>query len=168
MHIGSATLTPQASPDAPDAVAATIIFGNSIAGLTDFLFSGVLHRFPALRLMFAECQIGWIPYLLERADDVWTTHRGWSESQQYTPEPPSTYYYRQVSSCFFKDAVGIELLERVGVENIVFETDYPHQDGTWPFSRQAAAEQFGRLDDESIHKIARGNAIRLLDLELTP
>src|SRR5580704_11162228 len=81
MHIGSGTKTPQASPDAPDAVAATILFGNSAASLVDLLYSGTLHRFPRLKLLYAEAQIGWIPYVLERADDVWETHRGWSNSQ---------------------------------------------------------------------------------------
>jgi predicted TIM-barrel fold metal-dependent hydrolase len=70
MHIGSGTKTPQASPDAPDAVAASIIFGNSAASMADFLYSGVFVRFPQLKVLYAECQIGWIPYLLERLDDV--------------------------------------------------------------------------------------------------
>jgi predicted TIM-barrel fold metal-dependent hydrolase len=168
MHIGSGTKTPQTSADAPEAVPATIIFGNSIASMTDFLFSGVLNRFPRLNLLYAEAQIGWIPYLLERADDVWETHRGWSHSQLNCPEPPSTYYRRQVYSCFFKDEVGVDLLDRVGVDNVLFETDYPHQDGTWPRSREAAAEQFGHLDPVSIEKIARGNAIKLFGLDLPP
>ncbi|HXB37794.1 MAG TPA: amidohydrolase family protein, partial [Acidimicrobiales bacterium] len=167
MHIGSGTKTPQASPDAPDAVAATILFGNSAASLVDLLYSGTLHRFPGLKFMYAEAQIGWIPYVLERADDVWTTHRGWSNSQRDCPEPPSTYYRRgNVTSCFFKDPVGVSLLDDVGVDNVVFETDYPHSDSTWPDSRQAAAEQFGHLDADSVRKIARGNAIRLLGLTL--
>jgi predicted TIM-barrel fold metal-dependent hydrolase len=168
MHIGSGTKTPQTSDDAPEAVASTIIFGNSVASLTDFLLSGVLHRFPELELMYAEAQIGWIPYLLERVDDVWETHRGWSHSQLHCPERPSTYYHRQVYSCFFKDPVGVDMLDRVGADHVVFETDYPHQDGTWPFSRQAAAQQFGHLDDATIRKIARGNAIALLGLDLEP
>jgi predicted TIM-barrel fold metal-dependent hydrolase len=166
MHIGSGTKTPKAAPDGPDAVSATILFGNTVASLCDWLFSGVLHRFPDLKLMFAESQIGWIPYVLERADDVWETHRGWSGSQLHCPEPPSTYYYRQITSCFFKDEVGIELLDRVGVDNVVFETDYPHQDGTWPHTREAAEKQFGHLDQDVVDKIARGNAIRLLGLDL--
>jgi predicted TIM-barrel fold metal-dependent hydrolase len=165
MHIGSGTKTPQTSADAPGAVGATIIFGNSVASLTDFMFSGVLHRFGKLKLLYAEAQIGWIPYLLERADDVWETHRGWSHGQDNCPEPPSTYYFRQVYSCFFKDSVGVGLLDKVGEDNVLFETDYPHQDGTWPHSRQAAAEQFGHLDQAKIDKIARGNAIRLLALD---
>jgi predicted TIM-barrel fold metal-dependent hydrolase len=168
MHVGSGTKVPTTSPDAPDAVQATILFGNSVGGLTDYLFSGVLHRFADLKLMFAECQIGWIPYLLERADDVWATHRGWSGSQLHCPELPSTYYYRQITSCFFKDPVGVALLDRVGEANVVFETDYPHQDGTWPNSQQAAADQFGHLPQATINRIARGNAIELLGLPLDP
>jgi predicted TIM-barrel fold metal-dependent hydrolase len=168
MHIGSGTKTPQASPDAPDAVAATIIFGNSVASMADMLFSGVPHRFPDLKLLYAEAQIGWIPYLLERIDDVWETHRGWSNGQAACPEPPSTYYYRQMYSCFFKDSVGTELLHRVGVDNVMFETDYPHQDGTWPHSVKAAEDQFGHLDADVVRKIARGNAIRVFGLPLTP
>jgi predicted TIM-barrel fold metal-dependent hydrolase len=164
MHIGSGTKVPQTSSDAPVAVQGTILFGNTVASMSDFLFSGVLHRYPKLKLLYAESQIGWIPFLLERADDLWLTHRGWSESQRYCPEPPSTYYFRQISSCFFKDRVGIEMLDRVWAGNVVFETDYPHQDGTWPLSREAAASQFGDLDQHLIDRIARGNAIDLLGL----
>ncbi len=166
MHIGSGTKTINSSEDAPDAVQATNMFANSALSLIDFLFSGVLVRFPDLQLLYAEAQIGWIPYVLERVDDVWDVHRGWSGSQVKVTEPPSQYYYRQVVSCFFKDGVGVENLDRVGRGNIAFETDYPHQDGTWPNTHQVAKELFGDLDAPTVHQIVRGNAIRLLGLEL--
>ena len=165
MHIGSGTRTITSSEDAPDAVQAVNMFANSALSLIDFLFSGVLVRFPDLKLLYAEAQIGWIPYVLERVDDVWDVHRGWSESQRNVSEPPSQYYYRQVVSCFFKDGVGVENLDRVGRENIAFETDYPHQDSTWPNTHQVAKELFGQLDADTVHKIVRGNAIRFLRLE---
>jgi predicted TIM-barrel fold metal-dependent hydrolase len=165
MHIGSGTKTISSSEDAPDAVQAVNMFANSALSLIDFLFSGVLVRFPDLKLLYAEAQIGWIPYVLERVDDVWDVHRGWSESQRNVSEPPSQYYYRQVVSCFFKDGVGVENLDRVGRENIAFETDYPHQDSTWPNTHQVAKELFGQLDADTVHKIVRGNAIRFLGLE---
>ena len=97
-HIGSGTKVPQTSPDAPEAVTGTIIFGNSVGSMADYLYSGVFARFPNLKVLFAEAQIGWIPYLLERIDDVRETHRGWSHSQQYIKERPSTYYYEHVYS----------------------------------------------------------------------
>ena len=70
MHIGSSSKMPAASPDAPPAVAASLSFNNAIASLSDFLFSGVLVRFPTLTLAYSEGQIGWLPYILERVDDV--------------------------------------------------------------------------------------------------
>jgi len=165
MHIGSGTRTVNSSEDAPEAVQAVNMFANSALSLIDFLFSGVLVRFPALKLLYAEAQIGWIPYVLERVDDVWDVHRGWSHSQDNVSDPPSQYYYRQVLSCFFKDGVGVENLDRVGRENIAFETDYPHQDSTWPNTHQVAKELFGDLDPETVFKIVRGNAIDFLGLE---
>jgi predicted TIM-barrel fold metal-dependent hydrolase len=166
MHIGSSSKMPATSADAPASVAATLSFGNAMASLADFLFSGVLIRFPSLKLAYSEGQIGWLPYILERADDVWEDHRAWTGSHDLVPEPPSTYYYRQVFGCFFKDRHGLESLDRVGVDNVTFETDYPHTDSTWPDTEKVAEEMMADLTDEQIYKIVRGNAIRMLDLDL--
>ena len=166
MHIGSSSKMPATSADAPVAVAATLSFGNAMSSLTDFLFSGVLVRFPDLKLAYSEGQIGWIPYILERADDVWLEHRAWGGVRDIVPEPPSTYYYRQVFGCFFRDRHGIESLETIGVDNTTFETDYPHTDSTWPHTKKVAQELMGGLPDDVVYKLVRGNAIRMLDLEL--
>jgi predicted TIM-barrel fold metal-dependent hydrolase len=166
MHIGSSSKMPSTSADAPPAVQATLSFGNAMASMTDFLFSGALARFPELELAYSEGQIGWIPYILERADDVWMEHRAWGGVRDIVPEPPSTYYYRQMYGCFFRDVHGLKSLEEVGVDNITFETDYPHTDSTWPHTKEVAEKMFAELDDESIYKIVRGNAIRMLRLDL--
>jgi predicted TIM-barrel fold metal-dependent hydrolase len=166
MHIGSSSKMPATSADAPVAVAATLSFNNAMASMSDFLFSGVLVRFPELKLAYSEGQIGWIPYVLERADDVWREHRAWGGVKDIVPEPPSTYYYRQIFGCFFRDRHGLESLERVGVDNITFETDYPHTDSTWPDTKAVAEDLMGGLPDDAIRKIVRGNAIRMLELDL--
>jgi len=163
MHIGSGTRTVQTADDAPTVVTAALISANSAASMIDFLFSGVLARHPGLNLMYAESQIGWIPYFLERADDSYRTHL-WAQGEKRLAEPPSHYYRRQIFSCFFKDRAGMKLLDEVGVDNVCFETDYPHSDGTFPRSREVAHEHFGHLDASVVHKIARGNAIRLFGL----
>jgi predicted TIM-barrel fold metal-dependent hydrolase len=168
MHIGSSSKMPATSGDAPVAVAATLSFGNAMASLADFLFSGVLVRFPDLRLAYSEGQIGWLPYILERADDVWSEHRAWGGVRDIVPEPPSSYYYRQVYGCFFRDQHGLESLDRVGVDNITFETDYPHTDSTWPNTKAVAEKMMAGLPDDAIRKIVRGNAIRMLQLDREP
>jgi predicted TIM-barrel fold metal-dependent hydrolase len=166
MHIGSSSQMPATSLDAPVAVSATLSFGNAMSSLSDFLFSGVLVRHPNLRLAYSEGQIGWMPYILERADDVWLQHRAWGGVQDLVPEPPSTYFHRQVFGCFFRDRHGLESLHRIGVDNVTFETDYPHTDSTWPDSKKIFEEQVAGLDDETVWKLARGNAIRILRLGL--
>ena len=104
--------------------------------------------------------------MLERADTVWEQHRAWAGVSDLVPEPPSTYYYRQIFGCFFSDFHGLKSLDEVGVDNITFETDYPHTDSTWPHTKKVAEEMVAGIDDESVYKIMRGNAIRMLHLDL--
>jgi len=165
MHIGSSSKMPAASPDAPAAVNATLSFNNSFASLTDFLFSGVFIKFANLKVAYSEGQIGWVPYLLERADDVWMQHRAWGGVKDKIPNPPSTYYYDHVYCCFFRDRHGLISLDVVGEDNITFETDYPHTDSSWPDTLEIAEAMFAGLTDEQIYKAVRGNAIRMLGLE---
>ena len=167
MHIGSSSRMPATSGDAPVAVAATLSFNNAMASLADWLFSGILVRHPKLTLAYSEGQIGWLPYALERADDVWLEHRAWAGVKDLVPEPPSTYFRRQVYGCFFRDRHGLESLDSIGVDNVTFETDYPHTDSTWPHTKKVAEEMMAGLDAETVYKIVRGNAIRMLQLDLT-
>jgi len=168
MHIGSSSKMPSTSPDAPAAVGSTLTFNNAMASMTDFLFSGVLVRFPELKLAYSEGQIGWIPYIIERADKVWEENRGWGGIGDLVPEPPSTYYYRQIFGCFFDDVYGLDNIEAVGVDNVCFETDYPHSDSTWPHSKEVAIKLMGDLPSDIQRKLVRGNAIELLGLDLEP
>ena len=164
MHIGSSSRMPATSPDAPPAVTATLGFGNAMFSLVDFLWSGVLVRFPKIRLAYAESQIGWIPYVLERIDDVWEDNQGWAGTKAI-PEPPSTYFHRNVWGCFFKDQTGIDMRHKIGIDKITFETDYPHSDSTWPDTRAVVAKMLDGLAADEIYKVIRGNAIHLFDLQ---
>ena len=168
LHIGSGSKMPSTSPDAPLGVPVTIGFGACLNSLADWLFSGKLQQFPSLKLLYAESQIGWIPYLLERADDVWKQHAAWVNTGLEIDEPPSTYYYRQVYACFFRDQHGMDSIEKCGVDNVMFEVDYPHSDSTWPHTRDVAAETMHGLKPEIVHKLVRGNAIRVFGLDYLP
>jgi len=167
MHIGSSSKMPSTSKDAPAAVGSTLTYMNAAMSLTDYLMSGVLERFPTLELAYSEGQIGWIPYILERADNVWEENRAWGGVADKVKRPPSEYFHERIYGCFFDDAHGLRSLEAIGVDNVTFETDYPHSDSTWPHSKKVAEEIMRDLDDETIYKIVRGNAIRMLRLELT-
>jgi predicted TIM-barrel fold metal-dependent hydrolase len=166
MHIGSSSRMPATSPDAPTGVAATLSFNNAMASMSDWLFSGKLVQFPGLVLAYSEGQIGWIPYILERADTVWQEHRAWAQTQTLVPEPPSTYYYRQIYGCFFRDQHGIDAIDKVGPDNVTFETDYPHTDSTWPHTKKVAEELMAGLPQDVVDKVMRTNAARMLHLDI--
>jgi predicted TIM-barrel fold metal-dependent hydrolase len=166
MHIGSSSKMPSTSADAPAAVGSTLTYMNAAMSMTDYLMSGVLERHKDLKLAYSEGQIGWIPYILERADAVWKDNVAWGGVADKVKRPPSEYYYESIYGCFFDDAYGLKSLGGVGVDNITFETDYPHSDSTWPHSLKVAMDIMEGLDDETVTKIVRTNAIRMLHLDL--
>jgi predicted TIM-barrel fold metal-dependent hydrolase len=165
MHIGSGSRMPSTSPDAPAAVGSTLTFNNAMGSLADWLFSGAFVRHPSLTIAYSEGQIGWIPYVLERADTVWEHNRAWGGVADQVPEPPSSYFGGHVYGCFFSDAFGLQNLDAIGEDNVTFETDYPHSDSTWPHTQKVALDMMGHLDQATVDKICRGNAIRMLSLD---
>jgi predicted TIM-barrel fold metal-dependent hydrolase len=165
MHIGSGSRLPTTSDDAPAAVQNTLPSVNSAMSMVDWLFSGALTKFPDLRLCFAESQIGWVPYFLQRADDVWSHNRGWNEVWGKMNEPPSTLFPGRIHLTFFNDAFGLRHLDEIGEDNVMFESDYPHSDSNWPTSLQVGREMTADLAPEVAEKVIRGNARRLFGLD---
>ncbi len=165
MHIGSSSKMPSTSADAPPAVGSTLTHTNATFSLVDYLFSGVFVRFPNLKVAYSEGQIGWIPYILERADTVWEENRGWGGVADIVKDKPSSYFKDHVWGCFFDDAHGLKSVDEIGVDNITYESDYPHSDSTWPHTADIAEKQMHDLTDAQRRQILRGNAIKLFGLE---
>jgi predicted TIM-barrel fold metal-dependent hydrolase len=166
MHIGSSSRMPATSPDAPYIVSSTLTFQNAMGSMLDYIFSGTLERFPTLKIAYSEGQVGWMPYVLERADKLWA-ERSDNSFGTSLPRPPTSYIPGRVYGCIFDDETGLRNRDAVGIDQICFETDYPHADSTFPHSKKVAADisaQAG-LDADEIYKLVRGNAIRAFGLE---
>jgi predicted TIM-barrel fold metal-dependent hydrolase len=166
MHIGSSSRMPATSPDAPFIVSSTLTFQNAMGSMLDYIFSGTLERFPTLKIAYSEGQVGWMPYVLERADKLWA-ERSDNSFGTSLPRPPTSYIPGRVYGCIFDDETGLRNRDAVGIDQICFETDYPHADSTFPHSKKVAADisaQAG-LDAEETYKLVRGNAIRAFGLE---
>jgi predicted TIM-barrel fold metal-dependent hydrolase len=121
------------------------------------LFSGCLERHPALRVVIAEAGLGWLPYILERVDYEW-------EDQFQNLElkmKPSEYWRRQMFVTFQQDQVGVELIDRIGVDTVMWGSDFPHPDGIWPDSREFIGEQFAGLSKTDRRKVVYENAAKL-------
>jgi predicted TIM-barrel fold metal-dependent hydrolase len=166
IHIGSGSKLLTTSTDAPNGVPNTLNFAYSAAAMTDWLMSGVFVRYPGLRLALSEGQIGWIPYVLERADVVWEENRGWNGVWHPGGQRPSDLFRKHVFGCFYRDRHGLASIDEIGVDNVTFEIDYPHSDGTWPDTRRVIEEQTAHLDRGVVEKLVRTNAVRLFGLGL--
>jgi predicted TIM-barrel fold metal-dependent hydrolase len=166
MHIGSSSQMPTTSPDAPFIVSSTLTFSNAMGSMVDFIFSGTLERFKTLRLAYSEGQVGWMPYVMERADKLAAERVADDTFGTTLPNPPSTYVDR-IYGCVFDDEVGLANRDRIGMDQITFEVDYPHADSTFPRTFEVATEICANagLSDEESYKFLRGNAIRCFGLE---
>jgi hypothetical protein len=122
-----------------------------------------------LKLAYAEGQIGWLPFVIERADRLWEerSENSFGTNGVILDEPPSAYVGRQVFGCIFDDEAGLALRDRIGMSNICFEVDYPHADSTYPHSEKVLSEMCDAvgLDDDETYRLARGNAIDLFGLQ---
>lgn len=165
MHIGSSSRMPSTSADAPALVGSTLTFINSALSMIDWIMSGVFVRFPGLEVSYAEGQIGWIPYVMDRADKVWEENRGWGGVEDKVLEPPSHVFRKHIYPVFFDDPHGLQMLDIIGVDKVCYESDYPHSDSTWPDTRKVAETQMAHLSNEVIEKIVRNNARKLLRMD---
>jgi predicted TIM-barrel fold metal-dependent hydrolase len=182
MHVGSSSTLPAISKDAP--FMANLSYGavRTAGTMLAWLFSGVLQRLPNLKIALSEGEIGWIPYFLERAQQVYDKQRFWvargvkfrSGSAGLRPDEGAAtntallealdihqLYLEHVYGCFIDDIHGLNSLDVIGENNVMIETDYPHSDTTWPDSIKLARERLGHLPVDVQQKIVRGNAERL-------
>jgi predicted TIM-barrel fold metal-dependent hydrolase len=159
-HVGSSSKSVGTTPDAPPPVAMSISSAMSIFTLGDLLWADFWHRFPDLKFALTEGDVGWIPYFLQRAEHTLDRHNGWMKHEQPHGKRPTDIFRDGILCCFINDRVGIELLDRFNVDNLCWESDYPHSDSMWPNSPEKAAEVFRGVDDEIVAKITHENAMR--------
>jgi len=128
--------------------------------LMSIIFSGVLERHPTLKVVIAESGIGWIPYVLDHMDLEWEDQ---FKDLSLTMKP-SDYWRRQCKATYQTDRIGIKLIEELGVDTVMWGSDFPHPDGVWPDSLSFIDKELAHLSMEVRHKIVCGNAAALYGL----
>ena len=131
--------------------------------LTSLIVSGVLERFPRLKLVSAENDVGWLPHYMYRLDHAWEKYSA------LTPEPlplkPSDYMRRQLWATFQDDPVGPGTYKFFGTNNYMWASDFPHTDSTWPNSRKVIEKDFAGVPEDVTRKIVFENAAKLYRLQ---
>jgi predicted TIM-barrel fold metal-dependent hydrolase len=156
--------------------------------LIDWLTSGTFERFPKLTVALSENGIGWIPSILQEADVLvgYARNRITSptdaennpilddEGQQKAKAAidaraermsalplPSDVFREHMYGCFIYDPLGLKLIDDIGVDNVMIETDFPHFTSRWPHSMEQVESSLLELDDDVRQKVLRGNAERV-------
>lgn len=182
IHFGSSSSVPETSPDAPGLVSGTLSPISLAYCMTDWMWSGLLWEYDNLKLLMSEGGIGWIPYMVERMENI-IRHHPQHEKGDYKfnlatgkgeptgrggivfKQSPTEMFNGHIFGCFIDDVYGCRHLEEIGVDNVLIETDYPHGDSSFPNSIENARTQLADYSDDVKYKIMQGNARALFRLD---
>jgi predicted TIM-barrel fold metal-dependent hydrolase len=131
--------------------------------LAGMVFSGMLDRNPRVTLVLGESGLGWVPYLIERMDLEARVHAN-SVAHVGLTRPPSAICRDQVVFTYEEDHFGHRFIPELGADNVMWASDYPHPDSTFPNSRRAIDAQFAEFDETVKQKVCHDNAARLYGL----
>ncbi|MCB0994606.1 MAG: amidohydrolase [Acidimicrobiales bacterium] len=162
LHIGSSGTLLRSAADAPPSMVLPHVGANSMLACTDWLFTGVLDRHPSIQVAFSEGGAGWVPYLLEQAEKVFS--RSHFRAQFRSARPPREVFAEHMTVCFMCDDTALAAMDVIGVGNMTWESDYPHEDGFFPHSRDRLAETLADVSDDDARRIAETNARALFGL----
>jgi predicted TIM-barrel fold metal-dependent hydrolase len=131
--------------------------------MADLIWGAVPQRYPQLRFVVVEGGVGWVASLLGFMDHWWNDHRHWMEPK--LDEAPSTYFKRQFWATFEDDRAGILTRELVGVDRLMWGSDYPHTEGTFPYSQEQIMRDFMGVPEAEVYQMVTGNAAQLYGLD---
>jgi predicted TIM-barrel fold metal-dependent hydrolase len=148
----------------PGAAVANLLSTQSMAPRAAALLatSGVLADHPRLHFVFVETNAGWLAWAMTTVDyyyDAFQQYEGWVKP--VLPEKPSHYLRRQIHGTFQFDPVAVHNLPLTGVAPLLWGSDFPHAEGTYPHSRKIVGELFARIAVEDAAQIVAGTAARL-------
>lgn len=135
--------------------------------LADLILTGVLERHPTLRVGSVEHELGWVPFFLDRLDYTYTqrAHRpGW---HRFAGDAlPSDYFRGQVFVSFQEDALGIRDRALIGIDGLMFGSDYPHTESTFPRTAAVLAETLAGVPADDVERIVARNCAELYGFDL--
>ena len=130
----------------------------------EIILTGVHDRFPKLRFVSVESGIGWVPYYAEQMDDRYDRNKYWAKIK--LQGQPSEYVRSNWMFTFIIDKYGVKNRHAVGLETLMWSTDYPHHGCDWPRSQQVVAEMFEGVPAAERRAITHENAARLYGIRV--
>ncbi|NQY92356.1 MAG: amidohydrolase family protein, partial [Deltaproteobacteria bacterium] len=134
--------------------------------IAEMIFNEVFDRFPGLMMVGGEVGAGWVPYLLSEMDDRYRRNRYWCDVNLELE--PSEYFRRNWKVGFLRDPYGVRNCHDVGVESMMWCSDFPHHINDWPNSRQLISEMSEGVDASDARKLFCENAGQLYGFTSQP
>jgi predicted TIM-barrel fold metal-dependent hydrolase len=134
--------------------------------MCDLIFSGVFERYPRLTLAIVEFELSWAPHILTSMDYTYRERHGEAIYRFKDGMRPSDFFHRNVVLSFQEDAIGIRLRDAIGVDNMMWGSDYPHSESTFPRSRQILDEILAGVPADERAKIVGGNTARVYHFDV--
>jgi predicted TIM-barrel fold metal-dependent hydrolase len=136
--------------------------------LTQMIMTGVFDRFPSLKIYWAENQIGWIPIFMEQMDMIYEANRFWAQrllGLKPLARRPSEYVREHAYWGFFDDPIGVKNRHEVGVDHIMWGSDFPHEVSRWPHSQELLREQLAGVPEDEKRKMTSKNVVNFFHLD---
>lgn len=160
IHLGARVARPGQMKFLPNMVMSKLCMAEPLAIL---VFGGVFDRFPALRFGTIESGGGWLAFVAEYMDTIYDNQRHWLKLDLAIK--PSEYFDRNIYASFIRDPEGIRNRRLPGGCNLMWSTDYPHSETTWPESRKVMEWQFAGVSADELRPMVRDNARRFYGLD---
>jgi predicted TIM-barrel fold metal-dependent hydrolase len=162
LHVGASGHVVQASPGASLNATSCLFSISAMVVALDWVWSGVPTRFPDLKIALSEGGIGWVPMAIDKLDHIFARVGGCVAAEPWLDElSPSEVLRRNFWFCMVDDPTALAVRDRIGIENIVTEVDYPHSDTTWPRTQAILDEDFSGMSHEEAELITWRNAAAL-------
>jgi predicted TIM-barrel fold metal-dependent hydrolase len=136
---------------------------SSERAMSDLIWGAIPQQYPKLRFVLAECGIGWIASVLRSMDHWWEDHRRWMQPK--LDESATFYFQRQFWATFEDDRAGILTRGLIGIDRLMWGSDYPHTEGTFPHSQEQIVKDFLGVPESEVHQMVAGNAARLYGVD---
>jgi predicted TIM-barrel fold metal-dependent hydrolase len=167
LHVGASGWVQRPSVESPVEVAVALFPVSGISAVVDWLYARVPLRFPGIKVALSEAGVSWVPMVMERLDHAYRyvdASGAWTRADPH----PNDVVRRNFWFSSIEDPSAFRMLDIIGDDQIMVESDYPHGDSTWPDTQQVIRSDLGHLDRRTIQKIAYGNAAALYRHPLPP
>jgi len=167
LHVGSSSQVPSTASDAPVDTVGVLFFGFAMFAAVDWLYSKVALRHPDIKICLSEGGIAWVPGLLDRLEHV-ERYQALYGTWDGIDISPAELMQRNFWFCAIDDPSNFQLRERIGVDHVLVESDYPHLDSSWPNTQRMIHEQVGSFPPDQVRKICWENASALFRHPVPP